>query len=186
MVGDRLSDAFGAFPVGGIVHDRNLEDEPQRELQAARGISGIIRPTEKWRGPDAYEIHVVDMIQNIESVGRQFELLRVVVATVQAEGFPEAQVNIGIAWPMARIPSDARRTVIEYGVPVVVQPGRNIEGDSGSYSRSSSHSQAPRQIVRANEVELVPAVIVRSAPFGAQIIIISRQEKHSARIVHRT
>jgi len=99
---------------------QNLEDEPQRELQAARGISGIIGPTEKWRGRDAYEILEVDMVENVESISSQFELLRVVVATLQAERFPEAQVNIGIAWPMTRIPSDARRTVIEYGVPVVV------------------------------------------------------------------
>src|SRR6266566_989883 len=118
---------------------RNLEDEPQRELQATRGISGIIGQTEKWGGYDAHEILVVDMIQNVESIGGQFELLRVVVATLQAEGFPEAQVNIGIAWPMTRIPSDARRTVI-----------------------------------------------VRSAPLGAQVIIISRQGKYSAGIVHRT
>src|SRR5438445_2544510 len=164
---------------------RNLEDELQRELQAARGISGIIRPTEKWRGRDAHEILIVDMIQNIESVGGQFELLRVVIATFQAEGFSEAQVNIGIAWPMACIPSDARRTVIEHGIPVVVQTGRNIEGDSGSYSHHRSNSKAPRQIVHAHEMELVAAVIVRSAPLGAQVVIICGQEKQSAGIVHR-
>ncbi len=165
---------------------RKLEDEPQRELQAARGISRIIGPTEKWGGCDAHEILVVDMIQSVEGIGCQFELLRVVIVTFHAEGFPEAQVKIGIARPITRIPSNAQWTVIEYGVPVVIQPGRNIERNSRAYSHNGSYSKTPRQIVRANEIELAAAIKVRSAPLGRQVGIISRQGKNSASIVHRT
>src|SRR6266487_4473099 len=109
---------------------RNLEDERQRELKAPSGIGGIIEQTEKCGGYEAHEILVVDMIQNVEGIGCQFELLRVVVATLQPERFLEAQVNIGIAWPMTGIPGDALWTVIEYGIAIVVHPGRNIEWDS--------------------------------------------------------
>src|SRR6266404_2813479 len=129
---------------------RLLEDEPQGELQAAGGIRGIIRSPEKWGGYDAHEILVVDMIQNVQSIGGQFELLWVVVASLQMESFPEAQVNIGIAWPTTRVPSDARWTVIEYGIPIVIQPCRNIEGVSRGYSRNGSYSKAQRQIIHAN------------------------------------
>ena len=57
-------------------------------------------------------------------------MLLVMVATLQVEGFPEAQVNIGIAWAMTCITGDPRWTVIEYGIAIVIQPGRNIEGNS--------------------------------------------------------
>ena len=141
---------------------------------------------EKWGGCDAHEILVVDMIQSVEGIGCQFELLLVVIVTFQAEGFREAQVKIGIARPMTRIPSDAQWTVIEYGVPVVIQPGSNIERNSRAYSRNGSYSKTPREIVPANEVELMAAVKVRSAPLGTQFGIISRQGENSASIVHRT
>jgi len=62
------------------------------------------------------------MIQSVEGIGCQFELLLVVIVTFQAEGFREAQVKIGIARPMTRIPSDAQWTVIEYGVPLLSSP----------------------------------------------------------------
>jgi hypothetical protein len=129
---------------------RNLEDEPQAKLQAASGVSGIVRSPKKWGGYNADEILVVDMIQNVEGIRGQFELLRVVVATLQAEGFPDEQVNIGIAWGMTCIAGYAGRTVIEYGIAVVVQPGRNIEGNSKGYSRNGSYAKAPGQIIHAN------------------------------------
>ena len=86
----------------------------------------MIGLSEKLRGCNANEIHVVDLIQNFKSIGGQFELLRIVVAAVQTEGFCEAQVKIGIAWSMTRVSSDPGApgwAVIEYCVQVVIQPG---------------------------------------------------------------
>src|SRR6266849_4233871 len=94
------------------------------------------------------------------------------------------EVDTGVTRTWSRIADNSDRPVVWHGVTVVVEACGYIVGNARIYAENRAGSEVPRQMIDTDEVESMMAIVVRSAIFLAQVIVIRGKRKHPARIVH--
>src|SRR5712664_2613113 len=94
------------------------------------------------------------------------------------------EVDTGVTRPRSRISANSEWPIVWHGVTVVVEAGRYIVGDAGIHADNRAGPEVPRQMIEADKVESMTAIVVSSPVFRAQVIAIRGKRKHPTGIVH--
>src|SRR6267378_6028883 len=94
------------------------------------------------------------------------------------------EVDTGVTRPRSRISANSEWPIVWHGVSVVVEAGRYIVGDAGIHAHNRTGLEVPGQMIDADKVESMTAIVVGSPVFREQVVVICGKRKHSTRIVH--
>src|SRR5258708_9759866 len=94
------------------------------------------------------------------------------------------EVDTGVTRPRSRISANSEWPIIWHSIPIVVESSGDVVGDAGIHADNASGPEAPWQVIDADKVESMTAIVVSSPVFRAQVIVIRGKRKHPTRIVH--
>src|SRR5260370_38182857 len=94
------------------------------------------------------------------------------------------EVDTGVTRPRSRIAANSKWPIIWHSIPIVVESSGDVVGDAGIHADNRAGPEVPRQMIDADKVESMTAIVVGWPVFRAQVIVISGQRKHPTRIVH--
>src|SRR5579872_397055 len=95
------------------------------------------------------------------------------------------QIEIDRAGAVHCIAGNARRTIVDDAVVVVVGAGGDVDWLASVKRKRYTSSEESRRLAGREQVELVPAIVVGASPIGGGIVAILREEGDAASVVIR-
>src|SRR2546426_3553258 len=105
------------------------------------GWKGIVRPAEEWRCELANEVHIIDMVQHVERISRNFHVSFAVLSPI--EELPrQVHIQADIPGPSSGVASAPRWAVVYYGIVIIVGACNYVKW----HARSQRHNRTQPEV----------------------------------------
>src|SRR5207249_9041986 len=117
----------------------------------------IVGPPEEWRCQRALEVHVIDPVQHVEGIPRNFDVRLAVLSPIH-ELLRQVHIQAEVPRSFAGVPSDARRAVVEYRIVVIIGARNDVKWHAGYHRQNRAKFNPIRQVATAHTGTSMPAV----------------------------
>src|SRR5438552_9253696 len=126
---------------------------------------------------------VILVIENVERIQRDAESRRFLPRFGQHKIVRNVNVQPNQTRSVQRIAQYSDRTIIRDSVVVIIAPGCDRDGAPGVKGERGTHSEEPARLHRSQQIELVPAIIIRTCPVSGRAVAVRGEVGDPASIV---